>query len=161
MKTLDILTFLIFAITVVQIGVFTLHPSQKYYKENAHSLRQDFTNFQNQVVNEFIPLIEKNLQNVPRGTKNGKLLSYSNSPSFFVLPCQTNFVSLVAKPYIINGKTFFRHNGFDYKVGDIFEGNRLIHISPSIARTIQKSYLFSPNQNISSSCIVNPPNTIK
>lgn len=159
MKTLYILTFLIFAISVVQITVFSLHPSQKYYQENFTSLRKDYTNFQNQVVSQFIPLIEKKLQN-SSFTQNGKVLSNSKSSSFFVLPFMTNFVSLVAKPYIINGKTFFRHNGFDYKVGDIFEGNRLIHISPSIARTIQKSYLFTSKEDISPSRFVNPSNTI-
>lgn len=159
MKTLYILTFFIFAVSVVQIIVFTLHPSQKYYKDNIVSLRQEFTNFQNQVVKDFIPLIEKNIKIVPRGTQNNQINGSQASNQPFILPCITNVVSLSAKPYTINGKTYFRYNGFDYKTGDIFEGFRLIHISPSIARTIHKSYLFAPREEAISSRFVNPLNT--
>lgn len=129
-KLLIILILVIFA----QFVMTLTHPAYRYYRTQAHNLRNDYLKFEKQVREDFVPAITNFFQNVPRGTPTKNeitkdVITDNVITQDVIIPIdKPPFAEIPAIPFSINDKMGFDCNGFYYFEGDTFMGSDIISI---------------------------------
>lgn len=125
------------------------HPSFQSYNELSKRLDERFSKWECSQWSDYINQIS-NLVNVIQFQSTNTLVSSSFVDHHFSIPCEYHYFSISDIPYF----ALLSHPSFSYKLGDFFDGARVISISP-LSVSLSDGRLLSNKTSFSNSGITN------
>ena len=155
MKREYIVFALLFVVLIINTASLWVHPAYRYYKNNMAALEQKLIDKENQfelaITQKLLPAIYQSITNTAK--KSELQISQTKSTLEGVaLPFvpERKELDIEAHFYHSGGRSFVNFKGFQYAVGDIFDGSPILSLSPFRVVTQSTDYRLSEiNKNVS------------
>lgn len=155
MKREYIVFALLFVVLIINTASLWVHPAYRYYKNNMSALEHKLIDKENQfelaIIQKLLPAIYQSITNT---AKKSELQIIQNKSTFegvsrLVSP-ERKELDIEAHFYFSGGRSFVNCKGFQYSVGDIFDGSPILSLSPFRVVTESTDYRIREiNQNVS------------
>lgn len=141
-KTQFLILVLIVGI-VINTWIHFTSPAYLYYREKVAEIKDDNSLFRRRVYTDLMPLIFMKTNSFCSSSvvvSNGVVSSSFNSSY-----SESRYAVIDASFFILGGEMGFFYNGWQFFIGDLFYGDQIVYIDPTMAKTRTMDFFFKRN----------------